>query len=153
MKWTSGLVKLVLGFVIAIALLISGSVALALIFINRASSPPKPIFANDSSAVKKAANITKPKPSTPVSNQKPDAKSKPSPSPSASGSYVARVTWNQGLSLRAEPSLEAERTGSLDYNQEVVVLQQSKDEKWQKVRLEDGETEGWVKAGNTERVN
>ena len=56
------------------------------------------------------------------------------------------------MSLRAEPSLEAERTGSLDYNQEVVVLQQSKDEKWQKVRLEDGETEGWVKAGNTERL-
>ena len=58
MSWTSGLVKLVLGFVIAITLLVSGSVALALIFINRASSPPpKPIFANDSSAVKKAANI------------------------------------------------------------------------------------------------
>ncbi len=153
MKWTSGLVKLCLGFIIAIALLISGSVALALIFINRASSPPpKPIFANDSSAVKKAANITKPKPSTPVAKKKPAAKSKPSPSPLASGSYAARVTWNQGLSLRAEPSLEAERTGSLDYNQEVVVLQQSKDEKWQKVRLEDGETEGWVKAGNTERL-
>ena len=153
MKWSSGLVKLVLGFIIAIALLISGSVALALIFINRASSPPpKPIFANDSSAVKKAANITKPKPSTPVANKTPAAKSKPSPPPSASGSYAARVTWNQGLSLRAEPSLEAERTGSLDYNQEVVVLQQSKDEKWQKVRLEDGETEGWVKAGNTERL-
>lgn len=155
MKWRSGLVKLVLGFIIAIALLVSGSVALALIFINRASSPPpKPIFANDSSAVKKAANIAKPKPSTPVANKKPDAaKSKPSPSPSASGSYPARVIWNQGLSLRAEPSLEAERIGSLDYNQEIIVLQQSKDEKWQKVRLEDGETEGWVKAGNTERVN
>ena len=151
MSWTSGLVKLVLGFVIAITVLVSGSVALALIFINRASSPPpKPIFANDSSAVKKAANITKPKTSIATKNA---PKSKPSPSPLASGSYPARVTWNQGLSVRAEPSLDAERIGSLDYNQKIVVLQQSKDEKWQQIRLDDSELQGWVKAGNTERVN
>lgn len=152
MRWTSGLLKLFLGFIIAIALLISGSVALALIFINRSSTPPKPIFANDSSAVKKAANKTQPKTTT-VAARKPTAITTPSPSPLASGNYSARVTWNQGLSIRAEPSLEAERIGSLDYNQEIVVLQRSKDEKWEKVRLEDGETEGWVKAGNTERVN
>lgn len=150
MRWSSSLVKLVLGFVIAITLLVSGSVALALIFINRASSPPpKPIFANDSSTVKKAANITKPKTSIATKNA---PKSKPSPS-LASGSYPARVTWNQGLSLRAEPSLDAERIGSLDYNQKIVVLQQSKDEKWQQIRLDDSELQGWVKAGNTERVN
>ena len=149
MRWSSGLVKLVLGFVIAITLLVSGSVALALIFINRASSPPpKPIFANDSSAVKKAANITKPKTSI-ATKETPKTK----PSPLASGSYPARVTWNQGLSLRAEPSLDAERIGSLDYNQKVIVLQQSKDEKWQQIRLDDSELQGWVKAGNTARVN
>ena len=156
MRGTSGLVKLVLGFVIAIALLVSGSVALALIFINRASSPPpKPIFANDSSAVKKTVNTTKPKTSTPVATKK-APKTKPSPSPLASlasGSYPARVTWNQGLSLRAEPSLDAERIGSLDYNQKITVLQQSKDKKWQQIRLDDSELQGWVKAGNTERVN
>lgn len=151
MRWSSGLVKLILGVIIAIALLISGSVALALIFINRSSSPPpKPIFANDSSAVKKAANKSQPKTSTPVPNQKPAPKSKPSPL--ASGSYPARVTWNQGLSLRTEPNLEAERVGSLDYNQKIVVLEQSQDEKWQRVRLADSDLEGWVKAGNTERV-
>ncbi len=155
MRWTSGLVKLFLGFIIAIALLISGSVALALIFINRSSTPPpKPIFANDTSAVKKKANIP-PKPKTPPVASKPTSSkssSKPSPSPLASGSYTARVTWNEGLSLRVEPSLESERIGSLDYNQKIVVLAQSQDQKWQRVRLEDGELEGWVKAGNTERV-
>lgn len=151
MRWPSSLVKLFLGFVIAITLLVSGSVALALIFINRASSPPpKPIFANDSSAVKKTANITKPKTSTLGTKNAP--KTKPSPS-LASGSYPARVTWNQGLSLRTEPSLDAERIGSLDYNQKIVVLQQSKDEKWQQIRLDDSKLQGWVKAGNTERVN
>jgi uncharacterized protein YgiM (DUF1202 family) len=157
MRWTSSLVKLVLGFVIAISLLISGSVALALIFINRSSTlPPKPIFANDTNAVKKKANILPTKPKTPAVAAKkstPVKSSKPSPSPLASGTYSARVTWNEGLSVRAEPSLEAERIGSLDYNQKVVVLQQSKDEKWQQIRLDDGELQGWVKAGNTERIN
>lgn len=150
MRWTSSLVKLFLGFVIAITLLVSGSVALALIFINRASSPPpKPIFANDSRVVKKTASITEPKPSNLATKETP----KTEPSPLAPGSYPARVTWNQGLSLRAEPSLDAERIGSLDYNQKIVVLQQSKDEKWQQIRLDDSELQGWVKAGNTERVN
>ncbi len=154
MKWSSGLVKFFLGVILAIALLISGSVALALLFINRASSPPpKPVFANDTSAVKKAATTAKPKNSTPTSNQLTPAKSsKPSPSPLASGSYPARVTWNQGLSLRSEPDLEAERVGSLDYNQRIVVLEQSQDQKWQHVRLADSDLEGWVKAGNTEQV-
>jgi len=151
MKWSSGLVKLVLGVILAITLLISGSVALALIFINRSSSPPpKPIFANDSSAVKKAANITKPKTPAPTANKPSPASS--TPSPLASGSYPARVTWEQGLTIRAEPNLESERIGSLDYNQKIVVLEQSQDEKWQHVRLADSDLEGWVKAGNTERV-
>jgi Bacterial SH3 domain len=156
MRWSSsGLVKLVLGVILAIALLVSGSVALALIFINRSSTlPPKPIFANDSSAVKKAANKADPtkKPATAAKKPTPASSSKPSPSPLASGTYSAKVTWAQGLSMRAEPSLEAERVGSLDYNQEVVVLEQSQDEKWQHVRLADSDLEGWVKAGNTEKT-
>ncbi|MBW4662914.1 MAG: SH3 domain-containing protein [Chroococcus sp. CMT-3BRIN-NPC107] len=155
MRFTEGLVKLVLGFIVAIALLVSGSVALALIFINRSSTPPpKPIFANDTNAVKKKANIPLTKTPAPAAAKKPTSakSSKPSPSPLASGTYLARVTWNDGLSLRTEPSLEAQRVGSLDYNQQIVVLEQSQDQKWQRVRLEDGELEGWVKAGNTERV-
>lgn len=155
MRWTAGLVKLVLGFIIAIALIISGGVALALIFINRASSPPpKPIFANDIGAVKKAANTTaKPKtPTVAASKPTPVKTIKPSPSPLASGTYSARVTWSQGLSLRTEPNLESERVGGLDYNQQIVVLEQSQDQKWQRVRLADGDLEGWIKVGNTERV-
>jgi hypothetical protein len=33
-----------------------------------------------------------------------------------------------------------------------VVLEESSDKNWQKVRLEDGQQEGWVKAGNTKRT-
>lgn len=158
MKWSSALVKLFLGVIIAIALLVTGSVALALIFINRAATPPpKPIFANDTATVKKQAKGSTS--STAAKSQvadKPSAKPSPSESPSspplASGTYAARVTWEQGLSIRSEPSLESERIGSADYNQQVIVLQESQDQKWQRIRLEDNELEGWVKSGNTERV-
>ena len=154
MKWSAAIVKLVLGVIIAIALLVTGSVALALIFINRASTPPpKPIFANDSAAVKKQAKAS---PSSTVAKSKTVAAtpSKPvsSPSPASASTNKVRVTWEQGLSVRTEPNLEAERIGSIDYNQEAIVLEKSQDQKWERIRLEDGELEGWVKAGNTEPV-
>lgn len=158
MKWSSALVKLFLGVIIAIALLVTGSVALALIFINRAATPPpKPIFANDTAAVKKQAKASTSS-STTAKSKVADASANPSPSepaasPLASGTYAARVTWEQGLSVRSEPSLEAERIGSVDYNQQLIVLEESQDQKWQRIRLEDDELEGWVKSGNTERVN
>lgn len=155
MKWSSALVKFFLGVIIAIALLVSGSVALALLFINRSSTPPpKPIFANDSAAVKKQAKASGA--NTPAKTVAATSNTTPSPSlsssPLASGNYKARVTWEQGLSIRTEPNSAAERIGSVDYNQEIIVLQTSQDEKWQRIRLEDGDLEGWVKAGNTERV-
>ncbi len=53
--------------------------------------------------------------------------------------------------MRSQPDLEAERIGSLDYNQRIAVLEQSQDQKWQHVRLADSDLEGWVKAGNIER--
>lgn len=157
MKWSSTLVKLFLGVVIAIALLVTGSVALALIFINRAATPPpKPIFANDTATVKKQAKVSTSSAAAkstvaakPSANPSP---SKPAASPLASGTYAARVTWEQGLSIRSEPSLESERIGSVDYNQQVIVLEESQDQKWQRIRLDDDELQGWVKAGNTERV-
>lgn len=158
MKWSSALVKLFLGVVIAIALIVTGSVALALIFINRAATPPpKPIFANDTVTVKKQAKAST---SNTLARSKVAAKPSANPSPSqspsssplASGTYAARVTWEQGLSVRSEPSLEAERIGSVDYNQTIIVLEESQDKKWERIRLEDDELEGWVKSGNTERV-
>lgn len=156
MKWSAALFKFVLGVIIAIALLVTGSVALALIFINRSSTlPPKPIFANDSAAVKKQAKTS---PSNTAAKSKTVA-AKPASEPVSSASPASnpstnkvRVTWEQGLSIRAEPSLEAERIGSLDYNQEAIVLEKSQDQKWERIRLEDGELEGWIKAGNTEPV-
>jgi hypothetical protein len=39
------------------------------------------------------------------------------------------------------------------FNQEVFVLKQSDDQRWQQIRLAEGDQEGWIKTGNTERVN
>ncbi len=68
------------------------------------------------------------------------------------GAYRAKVTWADGLSLRSEPDSSSESIGSLNYNQKIVVL--SDDNKnWQRVRSEESGKEGWVRAGNTERVD
>ncbi|WP_026082562.1 SH3 domain-containing protein [Mastigocladopsis repens] len=163
--------KYTLGILLAIAILAGSGFATALYFMNRTSAPPtKPIFANDSPSVKGQ------KPKVPVAKatkaaSKPEAKGeaspKPTPTPTTSpkatespkplppGAYQARVTWNQGLIVRAEPNQDAERIGGVGFNSRVIVLQQSEDNTWQKIRLEDGESqqEGWVKAGNTQKVD
>ncbi len=154
----ANLVKFLLGFILAIALLIGGGVAAALYFMNQSTTPPpKPTFANDKPAVKAklppASTTTKPTPlPADQPSPTPTPSQTPSPKPLEPGAYRARVTWPQGLSLRSEPNFDAERIGGADYNQQIVVLEESADKNWQRVRLEDSEQEGWVKAGNTERV-
>ncbi|WP_414579662.1 SH3 domain-containing protein [Anabaena sp. CCY 9402-a] len=156
----SGLLKFILGFLLAIAVLVGSGVAVALYFMNRTAIPPtKPTYANDSPALQ-------------TSNpQKTDLKSTPtpkaiiSPTPSATptptessealppGAYQGRVTWSEGLSLRAEPKQDAERVGSVAFKQNIIVLEENQDKKWLKIRIEGSKQEGWVKVGNIERVN
>ncbi|MBD2513771.1 SH3 domain-containing protein [Nostoc sp. FACHB-973] len=166
----SGLVKYILGIFLAIAVLIGGGVAVALYFMNRTGIPPaKPIFSNDSPSVKaQAPKATeaggKPTPtpgtptesspnptSTPTPTESPEAT--PSPKPLPSGAYRGRVSWAEGLSLRSKPNQDAERIGGVGFNQKIIVLEESEDKAWQKIRLEDSEQEGWVKAGNTEKTD
>jgi Bacterial SH3 domain len=170
----SNLFKYLLGFILAIAILIGSGVAAALYFMNQSSRiPPKPIYANDEPEVRAKAGFTinkapeagseTAKPS-PEINNKPESKAttKPSPKPTEEannaeekplppGAYQARITWQQGLSLRSEPKAGAERVGGAGFNQKVIVLEESEDKVWQKIRLEDSNQEGWVKAGNTKK--
>ncbi|MEH2321410.1 SH3 domain-containing protein [Nostoc sp.] len=163
----SGLTKFILGFLLAIAVLVGGGVAVALYFMNRTGIPPaKPVFSNDSPSVKaQAPKTTEPgggkpslKPGTqaqssPSSTPTESPKATPSPKPLPSGAYRGRVSWSQGLSLRSQPNQEAERIGGVGFNQKIIVLEESEDKSWQKIRLEGSEQEGWVKAGNTEKVD
>ncbi|MDB9530752.1 SH3 domain-containing protein, partial [Nodularia spumigena CS-1038] len=67
------------------------------------------------------------------------------------GAYRGRVTWPEGLSVRVEPSMDAERIAGVGVNEELIVLEESQDKNWQKIRTQ-GEQEGWIKIGNTERL-
>lgn len=162
----SNVLKYILGIFLAIVVLIGGGVATALYFMNRTAIPAaKPIFANDSPEVKAQAPKT-PGASpaltpTPVEAQTPKPNATPTLSPDTAestkplppGAYPARVSWSQGLILRAEAKQDAERLGGVGFNEKIVVLEESPDKVWQKIRLEGSDKEGWVKAGNTQKVD
>lgn len=170
----SGVMKFLVGFTLAIALLFFTGVSITRYFITRLTAPPpKPIFPNDSptaiasprpvspapTAVPTAPNPASPSavsPSPTATQPKspsPTAEASPTPSPADEpGAYNARVTQSRGLVLRQNPNREAERVGGVRFNQELTVLGTSDDGRWLRVRLESGE-EGWVRAGNTERLD
>lgn len=160
----SNILKVILGVLLAMAILVGGSAALAIYFMNRTSiTPPKPVFSNDKAAVKaQAAKTPTPGATTAANSQKKTApKPKPTPTnlildevekPLPPGAYPATVTWPQGLILRAEPRVNAERLGGIGFNAKVIVLELSDDKTWQKIRIESSGKEAWVKAGNTKKT-
>ena len=152
----SNILKIILGVLLAMAILVGGSAALAIYFMNRTSTtPPKPVFSNDKASVKAQAAktptpgaTTAPKPKPTPTNLVLEEEEKPLPP----GAYPATVTWPQGLILRAEPEVNAERLGGIGFNAKVIVLELSNDKSWQKIRIESSGKEAWVKAGNTKKV-
>lgn len=68
-------------------------------------------------------------------------------------SYRAVVTWPDGLSLRAEPDVNSGRVGGISAEASIIILEDSADGKWQRVRLPWSGQEGWVKGGNTKRTS
>jgi len=156
----SGIVKFLIGFVIAIGLLAGAGVAGALYFITKLTSPPeKPIFVNEKNANKVkpvAAKTQPPVASTPkateVSTNTNTPSSETKEKPLEPGAYKGQVIWSSGLSLRDNPSSDSEKIGGVGYNEVVVVLSESDDKRWVKIRSEDGTSEGWVKSRNIKRV-
>jgi hypothetical protein len=67
------------------------------------------------------------------------------------GAYEATVSFSEGLSVRDAP--DGGRVGGVDFNEKVIVLEESEDKRWVKIRAEQSNVEGWVKAGNLTRVN
>ncbi len=152
----SGFFKFIVGFFIGIFLLAASGAVAAYYFWTRLSiTPSKPIFAEEQP--KKLTNVKKTtvlKASNPKSsNTLAPTPSKPPEKELPPGAFKARVTWKEGLSLRDAPSLESNRIGGVGFNQQIYVLKESDDGKWQQVRLVEGAEEGWIKAGNTEKVN
>ncbi|MEM6754969.1 MAG: SH3 domain-containing protein [Cyanobacteria bacterium P01_C01_bin.38] len=159
----SNILKIILGVLLAMAILVGGSAALAIYFMNRTSiTPPKPVFSNDKASVKAQA-VKTPTPGA-TTAAKAQTKNAPKPKPTITqvleeqekplppGAYPATVTWPQGLILRAEPKVNAQRQGGIGFNAKVIVLELSDDKTWQKIRIESSGKEAWVKAGNTKKV-
>jgi hypothetical protein len=151
---SSRFLQVFLGVSLAIIILMAGGGAIAFLMMSRMlGTPPKPMFANDYPpkpvpVQAKAKKATKPSP-TPTS---PTPTASPSSKPSLEpGAYEARVTWSEGLTLRDSPSYDAASVGGIDYNTPVVVLEESSDGVWQRIRVTDTGEEGWVKAGNVEQ--
>lgn len=152
----SGTFKFLIGFFIGVSILAGcGAAAGYYFFTKLAALPPRPVFAEEKP---KPKPIAKAKTTNP---KKPNAAASPQASPETSttseklepGQYIARVTWEEGLSLRESAGQDANRIGGVEYNQRIVVLGESDDKKWQKIRLADGEQVGWIKAGNIEKVD
>ncbi|EAZ89909.1 SH3 domain-containing protein [Crocosphaera chwakensis] len=160
MNRLSGVFQFLLGFFLGIFLLVGGTASLAyVVFARMNANPEKPTFAEEKPPETTAKAETKP-----VVNNK-ETQTQPVEEVVAKesvieeetedlpdGAYKAKVTWSTGLSVRSQPDLNAERIGGVEYDSEVIILQTTADGDWQQVRLPDSQQEGWVKAGNVEKV-
>ncbi|OCR00519.1 ligand-binding protein SH3 [Oscillatoriales cyanobacterium USR001] len=147
----SGIFNFIVGFLLALVLLSGASVAAALYFAAKLTAlPERPTFPNDAPT---SQTISK-KPQTIVnSSPKSTPSESPTPKPLEPGAYRAIVTQPVGLILRDSPTRESNRIGGVAYKEKVIVLEDTPDKEWQRVRLEDGDREGWVKGGNTEKTD
>ena len=143
----SGILQFILGFILGVFLLVVGAAGAAYFLLARiGAETEKPVFPETKKV--ESTQVVKTQPSaadTTEITSKPEEQLEP-------GAYRAKVTWPQGLSLRAEPSLDAKRIGGIGYDWEVVVLRKSEDGKWQRVRIPRNNQIGWVKAGNVKKI-
>ncbi|MFQ4137580.1 SH3 domain-containing protein [Nodosilinea sp. PGN35] len=149
-----GLSKLILGVAIALILLSMAGVATARYFMGRLSVlPPKPLYGDELPAAEPEA--------APEAAVEPVVEPPPEPAPAAAappepalepGAYNATVVQPIGLVMREGPGVEFPQVGGVDVNEAVVVLEEPADQPWVKVRVVSNGQEGWVKAGNTRRV-
>ncbi len=137
--------RFLLGSVLGLVILGIGLLGLGYFAVQRLSTPPeRPVFENE------RTNQSSPSPaSTPSSTNSTPAEA----TPSLTDGYIATVSFSGGLSVRDNPSNDAARIGGVEFNQEVVVLEDSADGDWQRIRSQTSDLEGWVKAGNLKRVN
>ncbi|ASC69269.1 hypothetical protein XM38_001960 [Halomicronema hongdechloris C2206] len=148
-----GLTKVMLGIVVALLLMsLAGVVTVRYFMARLAVQPPKPIFENDTPIRSNPESVTTaalPADSTPAI-----ATASPTPDPSASPEgYEAIIVQPIGMVLREGPGTTFQRAGGIDYNETVIVLEESADQEWMRVRLPDTGQEGWIKSGNTRRLD
>ena len=179
----SATVQFILGFILGITLIAGFSATAIFLYYKKMSAlPQKPVFSEPPLSQELALNTIEPsatineplktaieqdkvelleesteatleeKPKKQKTETKEETEVTPEPElpPNA---YRAVVTWPEGLSLRAEPSINASRVGGVYFDDKIIILEDSADGKWQRVRVPGSNQEGWVKAGNIKRTS
>lgn len=158
----SNFFQFIIGFIIGILILAGGSAFLGYYFFSKMSAvPDKPIFTEElppeetqATTEGKDAQASSNNSGNQAAGSKPFLEGQKSDSEQLeAGAYKARVTWPRGLILRDTPSTESTRIGGIAHNREIVILEESQDGRWQKVRIPGSNQTGWIKAGNIQRVN
>lgn len=150
MNRLSGFFQFIIGFFLGVVLLAGASAAVAYVVLSKMSAPPdKPLFAEEKKQQALAKKATATEQNKTATNPVTEVKSIPD---SPTENYKAFVSWSGGLSLRAEPSTQSARLGSLPYKAEIMVLGTSDDGNWQRVKVISTDQEGWIKAGNIEKM-
>jgi hypothetical protein len=161
-KHFSATVQFILGFILGIGAIagISGTIIFAY-YAKMSVVPKKPVFPEpiaEQTAPSKTADVEiEPIESTTKDDLKPEETTPPAEEAKAKlelppNAYRASVTWPEGLSLRAEPEADAERIGGIENEATIIILEDSADGQWQRVRLPWNDQEGWIKGGNTQKT-
>ncbi len=157
-KFILGVLQLLIGITLGLALMVGGSLAAGYYLFTKLSvTPERPTFAEE----KPKQPIPSASPATNTSTNKkasptPILNPAPSPAPPSpeveAGLYKGVINWSDGLILRDAAGNSANRIGGVGYNQQVVVLEESSDQNWQKIRIVATGKVGWIKAGNMDKT-
>ena len=164
MKTISRLLQFIIGFIVGISIL--GGVGFAAgcyFFTKMAATPPRPVFAEEQNKDKTSegdsAGEEKEESKADVAateeeeeqeeQEKQEDKEEEELEP---GAYKAKVNWPEGLILRDKPGEDAEQLSGIAFDEEVIVLKESEDGRWQQVRIPNSDRQGWVKGGNVDKV-
>jgi hypothetical protein len=148
----SGCFRAVLGILIAVALIGSGLYAIARFYQDKyGSTPSKPLFEEEQGQAFKPLQTRGPKPiAPPKSATAKPADATPKATPKPQGDLVI-VTWPEGLLVRSSADVNGEEVGGIEFKREVYLLESSGDKAWDKIKVANGDLEGWVKGGNLEK--
>jgi Bacterial SH3 domain len=153
MRW-SGDSKFIAGFIAAIVFLFLAGASLTHSLLALLVNPDPNIPSTLVPASSIESSVTDPAVSAPASASplliSPNASPSLSPLPSPQ-SYQAKVQSLIPITVREAPQADATSVGSIEYNQEVLVLGNSPDGVWQKIR--SNTAEGWVRSGNVQPIN
>jgi uncharacterized protein YgiM (DUF1202 family) len=158
----SGFFQFVIGFTLGISIVAGGAVSFGYILLTRMTgTPPKPVYSEETAkpkedskepAIASGASESGTTSNNEASTSQPESTPKEVEKPLPLGAYKAVVSYKDGLSMRSDANKDADRIGSVLVNDEIIVLQESEDKKWQKIRIAKNDKEGWVKAGNIKKI-